>query len=51
VMPEGDPGRRRHAHTACAVAERRAGRLPDRDEWRRAQPRAPTRLRRLLGRR
>ncbi len=51
VMPEGDPGRRRHAHTACAVAERRAGRLPDRDEWRRAQPRAPSRLRRLLGRR
>jgi hypothetical protein len=51
VMPEGDASRRRHAHTACALAERRAGRLPDRDEWRRTQPRAPGRLGRLLGRR
>ena len=32
VMPEGDPRRRRHAHTACALAERKAGRLPARDE-------------------
>jgi hypothetical protein len=38
VMPEGDPRGRRHAHTACALAERRAGRLPTRDEWRRTQP-------------
>jgi hypothetical protein len=53
VMPEGDPQRRRHAHTACALAQRRAGRLPDRDEWRATQPRAPgplARLRRRLGR-
>jgi hypothetical protein len=40
-MPEGDPSRRRHAHTACVLAERKAGRLPTRDEWRRAQPRPP----------
>src|SRR3954463_8349047 len=33
VMPEGDAGRRRHAHTACALAARKAGRLPSRDEW------------------
>jgi hypothetical protein len=33
VIPEGDAGRRRHAHTACALAARRAGRLPSRDEW------------------
>jgi hypothetical protein len=33
VMPEGDAGRRRHAHTACAAAARKAGRLPSRDEW------------------
>jgi hypothetical protein len=33
VLPEGDAGRRRHAHTACAVAARKAGRLPSRDEW------------------
>jgi hypothetical protein len=48
VMPEGDARRRRHAHTACARAEREAGRLPTRDEWRRTQPRRPGRLRRLL---
>jgi hypothetical protein len=51
VMPEGDASRRRHAHTACAIAERRAGRLPDRDEWRRTQPREPGLLARLLRRR
>jgi hypothetical protein len=50
IMPEGDPKGRRHAHTACALAERRAGRLPARDEWLKSRPRAPGRLRRLLGR-
>jgi hypothetical protein len=50
-MPEGDASRRRHAHTACALAERQAGRLPDRDEWRRTQPREPSLLSRLLRRR
>jgi hypothetical protein len=39
VLPEGDARRRRHAHTECALAERRAGRLPFRDEWLREQPR------------
>jgi hypothetical protein len=34
VVPEGDLSKRRHAHTECVVAERRAGRLPDQDEWR-----------------
>jgi hypothetical protein len=38
VMPERDPRRRRHAHTACAIAERQAGRLPARDEWLQTQP-------------
>src|SRR5438067_9549349 len=37
IAPEGDPSRRRHAHTACVAAARRAGRLPSRDEWRAAQ--------------
>jgi hypothetical protein len=50
VMPEGDASRRRHAHTACALAERKAGRLPDRDEWRRTQPREPGLIARLLRR-
>jgi hypothetical protein len=49
-MPEGDARRRRHAHTACALAERNAGRLPSRDEWLRTQPRGPGLLRRLLRR-
>lgn len=50
ITPEGDGARRRHAHTACAVRARREGRLPDRDDWRRAQPRSPSRWRSLLGR-
>jgi len=37
IVPEGDAGRRRHAHMQCVMAARRAGRLPTRDEWRRAQ--------------
>jgi hypothetical protein len=32
VFPEGDRGRRRHAHSACVLEARRAGRLPLRDE-------------------
>jgi hypothetical protein len=50
VMPEGDARRRRHAHTACAMAERKAGRLPARDEWLKTQPRRPGLLRRLMRR-
>jgi len=37
IAPEGDASRRRHAHTECVVAARRAGRLPTRDEWRAAE--------------
>jgi len=37
VVPDGDASRRRHAHTACALAARRSGRLPTRDEWERAR--------------
>jgi len=47
VMPEGDPRRRRHAHTGCAMEERRAGRLPFRDE---VEPHRPGLLRLLLRR-
>ena len=53
IWPEGDKSRRRHAHTACVLRAREAGRLPTEDEWRRTQPRPPslwTRLRaRLFG--
>src|ERR1700730_2414356 len=46
LLPEGDSRRRRHAHTACAVAARKAGRLPARDEWPRPHPRPPSLWRR-----
>ena len=48
IAPEGDMSRRRHAHTACAAAARKAGRLPARDE---VEPRGPGLLARLLRRR
>lgn len=50
IAPEGDSSRRRHAHTECVLAERKAGRLPTQDEWRAAQPRSPSRFRRWLDR-
>ncbi len=50
IVPEGDAGRRRHAHTACVLAARRAGRLPTREEWQSTQPRPPSLLARLRGR-
>ena len=50
IMPEGDPSRRRHAHTQCVLAARRAGRLPTREEWLKTQPRSPGLLRRMIGR-
>jgi len=36
LLPEGDPSGRRHAHTACVMAARRAGRLPTKEEWQRS---------------
>jgi hypothetical protein len=50
LVPEGDSARRRHAHTECVLAARKAGRLPTREEWLQTQPRRPGRLRALLGR-
>ncbi len=47
VVPEGDAQQRRHAHTACVMQARRAGKLPLRDE---VEPRRPGLLARLLGR-
>ena len=37
ITPEGDPSRRRHAHSACVMAARRQGRLLTESEWRTAQ--------------
>jgi hypothetical protein len=50
VSPEGDPARRRHAHTTCALRARKAGRLPTRDEWLATQPRRSGWLARLTQR-
>lgn len=47
MLPEGDAGRRRHAHTECVLRARRAGRLPLRDEL----PRGEAWWRRVLARR
>ncbi len=49
ISPEGDTGRRRHAHRECVDAAREQGRLPSRSDWQSTQPRTPSRLRRLLG--
>ena len=57
ITPEGDSARRRHAHSACVLKARKAGRLPTRDEWESTQPRPPrapgplARLRGALARR
>jgi hypothetical protein len=50
IKPEGDSSRRRHAHTQCVLRARSRGELPQRDEWLRTQPRAPSLWRRLLRR-
>jgi hypothetical protein len=47
VLPDGDPSRRRHAHSDCVMKARRAGRLPLREE---VEPRPPGLLARLLRR-
>ena len=47
LTPEGDPSRRRHAHSACVMAARRQGRLPLREE---AEPAPPGLLARLFRR-
>jgi hypothetical protein len=47
LFPEGDRGRRRHAHTDCVLRARRAGQLPLRED---VEPRRPGVLARLLRR-
>ena len=37
IAPEGDSGRRRHAHTACVARARAAGTLRTYDDWRAAE--------------
>jgi hypothetical protein len=50
ISPEGDPNRRRHAHTQCVLTARKAGRMPTREEWLATQPREAGRLRRMIER-
>ncbi|MGO9899455.1 MAG: hypothetical protein ACLP0J_07135 [Solirubrobacteraceae bacterium] len=45
IVPEGDASRRRHAHSACVMNARRAGRLPTKGEFEKgSQPRRAGRL-------
>jgi hypothetical protein len=46
IAPEGDSSRRRHAHAECVAAAK----LPSYDDWRKAQPKRPGRIARLLRR-
>jgi hypothetical protein len=48
MAPEGDAGRRRHAHAKCVMAARARGQLPTREEWLATQPRPPGLLRRIV---
>jgi hypothetical protein len=50
LFPEGDHRRRRHAHTACVMRARAAGRLLLKEDWRAKQPRKPGLWSRLRGR-
>jgi len=43
LLPEGDPSRRRHAHTDCVARARRAGKLLTRDEWAKSKQPSPGR--------
>jgi hypothetical protein len=47
VVPEGQPSRRRHAHTHCVMQARESGRLPLRED---VYPRKPGMLARLFRR-
>jgi len=50
IFPEGRSEGRRHAHSECVIAARKAGRLPTREEWQRTQPRPPSLWSRLRAR-
>jgi hypothetical protein len=50
IAPEGDTSRRRHAHAECVQAAIASGRMRTYDDWRRAQPRRPGLVSRLLRR-
>jgi hypothetical protein len=50
IAPEGDTTRRRHAHSRCVLAARKAGRLPTHEEWLKTQPQEPGLLRRAVAR-
>ena len=51
IAPEGDTTHRRHAHAACVVRAREAGRFRTYDDWRSEQGNAPQRRFRLPWRR
>ncbi len=50
IAPEGDVDRRRHAHLECVAAALKSGRMRTYDDWRKAQPKKPGLMARLLRR-
>ncbi len=40
IAPEGDPGRRRHAHADCVARARASGTLRTLDDWRASEGRS-----------
>jgi hypothetical protein len=51
IAPEGDVEGRRHAHTECVLAARKAGSFKTYDDWRATQPRKPGLVARIFGNR
>lgn len=51
LFPEADHSLRRHAHTACVMRLRAAGRLPLKEDWEATRPPKPGLWRRLRERR
>lgn len=50
VLPDGDPSRRRHAHTDCVMSARKEGRLPFREDVEPPEPGLLARITRRLRR-
>jgi hypothetical protein len=50
IAPQNDPAGRRHAHTECVLAARKAGTFKTYDDWREQQPRRRSLLQRYLRR-
>ena len=50
IAPQNDAAERRHAHTECVLAARKAGTFKTYDDWREQQPRRRSLWQRYLRR-